>query len=76
MSEVVPGATEELPPQEEYEPEIGQTSQTPQTFSSMSPFKSKSAQKDTLGMFAIVIAVVAIVVSLALVVMSYTLSAT
>ena len=75
VSEISAEATEELPPEESYEPEIARESQTPQTFSSMSPFKSKTAKKDSLGVCAIAVAIVAILLSLAVAFMSTSLSA-
>ena len=75
MSEVSADTKEELPPQETPEPEIATESQTPQTFSSMSPFKSKAAKKDGLGAIAITVSIIAIVAALAVAFMSVSLSA-
>ena len=75
MSEVSAETKEELPPQETPEPEIATESQTPRSFSSMSPFKSKSAKKDSLGAVAITLSIIAILAALAVAFMSTTLSA-
>ena len=75
LSEVTPDATEELPPEKKHEPEIAEVSQTPQSFESMSPFKSKDAKTDGLGIMAIAISIIAIVVSLAVALLSTGMSA-
>ena len=75
ISEISAEAKEELPPQETREPEIATESQTPRSFASMSPFKSKSAKKDALGAVAITLSIIAILAALAVAVMSTTLSA-
>ena len=75
ISEVSAKTEEELPPEEEYEPEIAETSEPPHTFGSMSPFHAKENKKDALAVISIAMAVFAIVMAGAAAMMALQMSA-
>ena len=61
ISEISEEATEELPPEQTYEPEIADVSEPPHAFGTMSPFGAKNEKKDSLAIVAVALAIFAMV---------------